>query len=342
MAIRLQRFMGVGVFLGAIAFGMHVAGQTPPPAGAPGTIPGAPTMPSPPVGAAESTSAPGTAPSMPAGQGASDLQSIQKMLGTAGAAAGAGAAPNSSVPDKLPAFGPSALKIADDPGKLNPEAAEPPKESKPAKFAPSIVETYSSKKIVQSDPRAVLHTSMGDIKIRLFAAYAPKTVHNFIDLARGDREFLDSKTGKPTRRPFYTDLVFHRVIQGFLIQTGCPFGTGHGGPGYNIPDEVSPSLRFNKPGMVAMAPERKDPTNEKRDSNGSQFFISLAPMPAWDDKFTVFGEVEKGMSVLEKIAATQTGPTDRPIKRVFLNSIEIFEDTAPRESSQEAPPTDPH
>jgi peptidyl-prolyl cis-trans isomerase A (cyclophilin A) len=320
VAIRLQRFTGVGLFLGAVAFGMHVAGQTTPPAGAP---------------SAEAAGAAVT-PSLPAGQNTPDLQTLQKMLGgtTNGVGSPTGAVPNSTVPDKLPAFGPAAQKLADDPGGMSAQQAAPPKDSKPTKFIPSEIETYSSKKVVQSDPRAVLHTSMGDIRIRLYAAYAPKTVHNFIDLVRGDREFLDSKTGKPIRRPFYNDLIFHRVIQGFLVQTGCPFGNGHGGPGFNIADEITPALRFSRPGMVAMAPERKDPTNEKRDSNGSQFFISLAPMPSWDDKFTIFGEIEKGMKVLEKIARVQTGPTDRPIKRVFLNSIEVFENPASNETSR--------
>jgi len=332
VAIRLQRFFEAGIFLGAIAFGMHVTGQTTPPMpntalGDQANAPPVEVAPGPPA-----TTGPATTTGLPAGQGAPDLQTMQKMFNGAN---GAGAAV------KQPAYGQPALKIADDLGNINSGTDIPGKEDKPVKFVPSVVETYSPKKLIQSDPRAVLHTSMGDIKIRLFSAYAPKTVHNFIDLARGDREFLDSRTGKPTRRPFYTDLTFHRVIQGFLVQTGCPFGTGHGGPGFNLSDEINPALRFSRPGMVAMAPERKDPVSEKKDSNGSQFFISLAPMPAWDDKFTIFGEVEKGMSVLEKIGRAQTGPTDRPIKRVYLNSIEIFEDATPKDSLQAPENTEP-
>jgi len=201
-----RNILGIAVFFSALGFGMHVAGQTPPP------------MPS-----------------------AGDIQNLQKMV--SGASGGA-------IP-MVPAFGPAAVQQAES---LDDGAAQAPvKKSGPVKkdFVASVVETVSPNQVKIGDPRAVLHTAMGDITIRLFSNYAPKTVHNFIDLARGDREFLDAHTGKSTRRPFYNDMIFHRVVSGFLIQTGCPFGTGRGGPGFTIPDEIAPMLKFDKPGMVA-------------------------------------------------------------------------------------------
>lgn len=194
----------------------------------------------------------------------------------------------------------------------------------PEKFVPSEVETFAPIPEKIDDPRLVLHTSMGDITIRLFPAIAPMNVRNIIQLARGEREFIDVKTSKKVRRPFYNGLTFHRVIPGFIIQGGCPFGNGRGGPGYTVPDEFSPAARFSEPGMVAMAPQRQG-TQMKKDSNGSQFFITLAPMPDGNDKYTIIGKVESGMDVVRRISQVRTGPTDRPIRRVFINSVDIID-----------------
>ena len=207
----------------------------------------------------------------------------------------------------------------------SPAASPPTAAPKTEVFVPSEVERYIPGSDRVGDPRAILHTSLGDIRIRLYPDQAPRTVKNFIDLARGDRDFVDARTSKHTRRPFYSDLIFHRVLPPYLIQTGCPFGTGRGGPGYTIPDEFSRNLAFEKAGMVAMASER-DAKGFVKNSNGSQFFITLQPMPAWTGAFTIFGEVEHGMEVVHKIAAVRTGPTDRPIRKVYLRQVEIIDE----------------
>lgn len=198
----------------------------------------------------------------------------------------------------------------------------PTPENKP--FVPSEVEAYAPIPTKIDDPRMILHTSMGDITIRLFPAIAPMNVRNIIQLARGERDFVDVKTSKKVRRPFYDGLTFHRVIPGFVIQTGCPFGNGRGGPGYTVPDEFSAAARFSSAGMVAMAPQRHG-TQIKKDSNGSQFFITLEPMPDGNDKYTIIGQVESGMDVVRSISRVRTGPTDRPIRRVFINNVEIID-----------------
>lgn len=178
------------------------------------------------------------------------------------------------------------------------------------------------------DPRAIVHTSMGDFKIKLLRELAPNTVQHFIGLAKGEKEFIDVHTSKKTRRPFYNGLTFHKVVKDFLIQTGCPYGTGRGSAGdiATIKDEIQQVMKFDRPGMVAMAPPRTpDGLDVVKDSNSSQFFITLAPNPEWAGKFTIFGEIESGMDVAKKISAVKVGPTDRPIKRVFVTSIEIVE-----------------
>ncbi|RYZ68609.1 MAG: peptidylprolyl isomerase, partial [Proteobacteria bacterium] len=160
-------------------------------------------------------------------------------------------------------------------------------------------------------------------------ARAPQTVAHFIALAKGEKEFVDVKTSKRAKRPFYNGLIFHRVVRGYLIQTGCPFGTGRGGPGdiATIKDEIVPgAMSFNRPGLVAMAPIR-DATGLRttKDTNGSQFFITMKEMPTWDDQYTIFGEVEDGMDVVEKISNVKVGPTERPIKRIYLVAVDIIE-----------------
>jgi peptidyl-prolyl cis-trans isomerase A (cyclophilin A) len=153
---------------------------------------------------------------------------------------------------------------------------------------------------------ALFDTSEGKFKVRLFADKAPKTVDNFVSLAEG------GKTGKP----FYDGLVFHRVIPNFMIQGGCPEGTGRGGPGYKFADEFHPSLRHSKKGILSMA-------NSGPNTNGSQFFITVAAAPWLDDKHTVFGEVIEGYDVVEKVAGAPRDSQDRPRKEVKINSVKI-------------------
>jgi peptidyl-prolyl cis-trans isomerase A (cyclophilin A) len=160
-------------------------------------------------------------------------------------------------------------------------------------------------------------TSEGNFSIQLFDAEVPKTVANFVGLAEGTKEFVDPKTGQRVTRPFYDGLIFHRVIENFMIQGGDPLGTGTGGPGFRFEDEFHSSLRHNKPGLLSMA-------NAGPNSNGSQFFITLVATPWLDNKHSIFGEVVAGMDVIEKIGATKTvKPHDRPVTPITITSVAI-------------------
>ena len=160
---------------------------------------------------------------------------------------------------------------------------------------------------------AVLHTSEGDITFELFWEQAPLAVENFVGLARGTKEYLDPETKKPTKGNFFDGVIFHRVISGFMIQTGDPLGTGRGGPGYQFPNESS-NLSFDQPGRLGMA-------NAGRDTNGSQFFITVAPTPHLDGGYTIWGQVTEGMDVVQKIATTRTGPGDRPVEEIRIERV---------------------
>jgi peptidyl-prolyl cis-trans isomerase A (cyclophilin A) len=221
--------------------------------------------------------------------------------------------PNSGVSLTQPALAP-----APPPGQAMPGEGQVhvnPTQSAPQSPATEIAEPQ--------DLHAILKTSLGEIEIKFYDRLAPNNVKNFVSLAKGERETVDVKTGRKVMRPFYDSLTFHRVVKGFLIQSGCPFGNGRGGPGYTVPDEINDTLHHDKAGIVSMAPARKDSVLQK-DTNGSQFFITLKPIPELDGKATIIGEVVKGMSVVEKISRVPTGPTERPIKRVFLNSVSII------------------
>ena len=167
--------------------------------------------------------------------------------------------------------------------------------------------------------QAVLHTNHGDIALDLFDDFAPKTVANFVELANGTREYLDMTTGKRATGRFYDGTVFHRVIDGFMIQGGDPTGTGRGGPGYRFADEFYPDLAFTKPYLLAMA-------NAGPGTNGSQFFITVAPTPHLNMRHTIFGEVADADSrkVVDEIAAVETGPMDRPVEDVVIDRVEII------------------
>ena len=163
-------------------------------------------------------------------------------------------------------------------------------------------------------------TSEGDFKVRLFDDKAPRTVANFAGLAEGSKEFTDPRTREKVTRPFYDGLTFHRVIDGFMIQGGCPLGTGTGGPGYQFADEFGPGLRHDREGLLSMA-------NSGRDTNGSQFFITLAPTPWLDNKHAIFGEVVDGMDVVRRFGKTRTGANDRPAKDFVVQSVRIEKGT---------------
>ncbi|WP_371364839.1 peptidylprolyl isomerase [Jatrophihabitans sp. GAS493] len=165
---------------------------------------------------------------------------------------------------------------------------------------------------------ATLHTSAGDIVINLFADQAPKTVKNFVELAKGEREWTHPETGKKSSDPLYDGTVFHRVIGNFMIQGGDPLGQGYGGPGYKFGDEFHPELQFDRPYLLAMA-------NSGPGTNGSQFFITVARTPHLNRKHTIFGEVADADSrkVVDAIATTATDGRDRPKTEIVINSIDV-------------------
>jgi peptidyl-prolyl cis-trans isomerase A (cyclophilin A) len=159
-------------------------------------------------------------------------------------------------------------------------------------------------------------TTEGNFTVRLFDEEAPKTVENFVSLAEGTREWTDPRTNKKVTQPYYDGVIFHRVIDGFMIQGGDPLGQGIGGPGYTFADEFHPRLRHNKEGILSMA-------NRGPNTNGGQFFITLAPTPHLDDRHSVFGEVVEGMDVVRRIGQTRTGERDRPINDIAIQTVKI-------------------
>ena len=159
-------------------------------------------------------------------------------------------------------------------------------------------------------------TSEGNFSIRLHDKEAPNTVENFVGLAEGTKEWTDPRTNERVRQPYYDGIIFHRVIDGFMIQGGDPLGRGVGGPGYEFADEFHPALRHTKAGILSMA-------NRGPNTNGGQFFITLGPTPHLDNRHSVFGEVVDGMDVVRKIGNTRTGAQDRPVKDVVIQSVKI-------------------
>ena len=162
--------------------------------------------------------------------------------------------------------------------------------------------------------KAKLATSRGTIIVELFAVKTPKTVANFVALARGLRPFKSVQTGEWVRKPFYDGLTFHRVIPGFMIQGGCPHGDGRGGPGYVFDDELDEARRHDRAGVMAMV-------NAGPDTNGSQFYITDAPAPHLDGKNTIFGRVVDGLEVVQRIARVPRDDDDRPKEPVQLLSV---------------------
>ena len=163
---------------------------------------------------------------------------------------------------------------------------------------------------------ATFVTTEGTFKARLFDQEAPKTVENFVGLAEGTKDWTDPRTNRNVRQPYYDGVIFHRVIDGFMIQSGDPLGQGIGGPGYTFADEFHPQARHNKGGVLSMA-------NRGPNTNGGQFFITLGPTPHLDDRHSVFGEVVDGLDVVRKIGSTPTGDRDRPLTDVVIQSVSI-------------------
>jgi peptidyl-prolyl cis-trans isomerase A (cyclophilin A) len=163
---------------------------------------------------------------------------------------------------------------------------------------------------------AHFETSLGNFSVELFDTKAPKTVANFVELAEGTKEWTHPKTGVKQKAPYYDGIVFHRVIQGFVLQGGDPLGQGFGGPGYNFEDEFHPDLRHDRAGILSMA-------NAGPNTNGSQFFVTLAPTPHLDRRHSVFGAVVSGMDVVQKIGKVATDKNDRPTTPVVMNKVTI-------------------
>src|SRR5215203_3191929 len=159
-------------------------------------------------------------------------------------------------------------------------------------------------------------TSEGNFTVRLHDSETPKTVENFVGLAEGTKEWTDPRSDRPVTQPYYDGIIFHRVIENFMIQGGDPLGKGIGGPGYTFEDEFHPSLRHSKAGILSMA-------NRGPNTNGGQFFITLAPTPHLDNRHTVFGEVVDGMDVVKRIGSARTGPRDRPVTDVAITKVTI-------------------
>jgi peptidyl-prolyl cis-trans isomerase A (cyclophilin A) len=169
-------------------------------------------------------------------------------------------------------------------------------------------------------PTANFVTTLGSFSVRLMPEHAPNTVANFIELAQGKREWRDPRDGERKSEPLYDGTVFHRVIPDFMIQGGDPEGTGRGGPGYKFEDECPPGgPKFDKVGLLAMA-------NGGPNTNGSQFFITVAETPWLNNKHTIFGEIVDGMDVVDTISQVPTGPGDRPADDIMIESVQINDD----------------
>ncbi|MCB0361137.1 MAG: peptidylprolyl isomerase [Bdellovibrionales bacterium] len=222
----------------------------------------------------------------------------------------------------------SGTQVSNTPSQPEPEKA---KEEKSVRSKNKTVEDEEIKRLkkVRSWKRvyAVLETSLGVIKIRLFNRKTPRTVDNFVGLAEGTKEYRDEKSHKLIKGPFYNKLTFHRVIPDYIIQAGDPLGTGRGGPGFIFEDEFNPLLKHNKPGMVSMA-------NSGPNTNGSQFFITLKAIPDLDYDSprnslskrgnTVFGQVVEGMDIVKKISEVPRDNFDKPFDDIVLNRVVIL------------------
>ncbi len=196
-------------------------------------------------------------------------------------------------------------------------AAPPAKPAAPAE-KPAAPATPAAS-AAQYGPGVYAHiiTNHGAMIAKLFDKEVPRTVENFVGLAEGKKQWMNPRTKTMVRRPYYNNLTFHRIIPGFMIQGGDPEGTGIGGPGYKFADEFNPKLRHSKPGILSMA-------NSGPNTNGGQFFITLAPTPHLNDRHSVFGELVEGMDVLMAIGKVPTSkPENRPLAPVVIKSVRI-------------------
>ena len=173
----------------------------------------------------------------------------------------------------------------------------------------------------------IMRTSEGDITINLFDDLAPETVANFVGLATGEKTWHDPMTGEERNEPFYDGLTFHRIIKDFMIQGGCPLGTGTGGPGYDFDDEIVQTLTFDHPYLLAMANAglRRGMDGKIHGTNGSQFFITTVPTPWLNGHHTIFGEVadDDSKAVVDKLEALPTDRSDRPMEPAGIISVEV-------------------
>lgn len=229
--------------------------------------------------------------------------------------------PESQAPPVVPQE-PAATPAPVTPAPTTPAPTPAPSTEKPA--APA--ETPAPPAADTAKPSASKHgpgmyahitTNHGEMVARLFDKDVPKTVENFVGLAEGKKQWRNPRTQTMVRRPYYNNLTFHRIIPGFMVQGGDPEGTGMGGPGFTFADEFNPKLHHSKPGILSMA-------NAGPDTNGGQFFITLAPTPHLDNRHSVFGELVEGVDVLRAIGKVPTSrPDNRPVKPVVMKSIRI-------------------
>jgi peptidyl-prolyl cis-trans isomerase A (cyclophilin A) len=163
---------------------------------------------------------------------------------------------------------------------------------------------------------AVFETNLGNITCVLYPKLAPKTVENFVALAKGTKEWIDPNSGRKEKKPLYDGTIFHRVIPNFMIQGGDPLGNGTGGPGYEFEDEIAKDIAFDQVGRLAMA-------NAGPNTNGSQFFITVAKTPWLNGHHTIFGQVVAGQDVADRISKAKTGPNDKPVESIVLKKVVI-------------------
>jgi peptidyl-prolyl cis-trans isomerase A (cyclophilin A) len=203
-----------------------------------------------------------------------------------------------------------------------PPPAKPAAPAAPATPAAPAAQAAPAAPAVALDPGTYAHftTSNGNFIARLFVEDAPKTVANFVGLATGQKAWKDPRTNAMVHRPYYSNVLFHRVIPNFMIQGGDPTGTGMGGPGYEFPDEISPAHHHNKPGILSMA-------NHGPNTNGSQFFITVAPYPSLDGHYSIFGEIVDGLDNVVAISKVPRGMEgagkDRPLTPVVIKTVRI-------------------
>jgi peptidyl-prolyl cis-trans isomerase A (cyclophilin A) len=180
----------------------------------------------------------------------------------------------------------------------------------------AIPVAFAQQKPLKSGTYAHFETSLGTFTAELETKLAPKTVENFIGLVTGTKAWKDPKSGATVvGKPYYEGLIFHRVVDGYLIQSGDPTGTGSGGPGYTIPDEFSPQLRHDRAGILSMG-------NSGPKSGGSQFFVTLQALSELNNVHSAFGSVIRGMDVVRKIGSTRT-KNERPVTPVILQKVRI-------------------